>query len=188
MMDGYWQVVADHGPRAQSVSRRVPAAGGRRRERRARRGEVRAARRVLLSQVSARARAVVLAARQPGLPQPDGHAGQPGAPAGEPQGSEVSRLRRSRLRHRRQPGHRARPTEGRSDQEPARGQPHGAPADRLDAARAGHREHRPLRARGAAAPARHVGRRGVDESLVAGTAARRGVGAAGRTAVAAGGA
>ena len=51
------------GARPQSLSRGLPAAGGRRRERCARRGEVRAARRVLLPQVPARAGHVVLAAR-----------------------------------------------------------------------------------------------------------------------------
>ena len=78
-MDGYWQVVAEQGPRAQSVSRGLPAARGGRRDGRAGGGEVRAARRVLLSQVPARAGAVVLAARQPGLPQPAGHRPQSGA-------------------------------------------------------------------------------------------------------------
>src|SRR5439155_22917166 len=77
------------------------------------------------------------------------------------------------LRDRRQPGHRARPPQGRGRQGPARRQSHGPAADRLDAARADAREHRSLRPQGLARAARGVERRGLGEPLVAGAAARR---------------
>src|SRR5205809_510940 len=112
---------------------------------RPRRGTVRAARRVLLSQMSARACHLVLAARQPGLPKPRGNDEQSRAPGRESQDTAVPGLRRTGIRHRRQPSHSARSIERGSDRRPPRGQPHGAPADRLDAARTGPREHRPLR-------------------------------------------
>ena len=80
---------------------------------------------------------------QPGLPEPGRHHTQSGAPAGEPQGPAVPRLRRQGIRHRRQPGHRPRAPRGGGREEPARRQPHGAPADRLDAPRARPEEHRP---------------------------------------------
>src|SRR5262249_14949500 len=54
-----------------------------------------------------------------------------------------------------------------SDQAPARGQSHAADPDRLDAARAHPQEHRAARARGAAGPARDLGRQGLGEPLVA---------------------
>src|SRR5436309_1866682 len=62
------------------VPRGVPPARGGVRDGRAGRGRLRAPRRVLLSQVSARARAVVRAAGQPGLSQPPREQPQPGAP------------------------------------------------------------------------------------------------------------
>ena len=155
----------------ESLPGGVPAAGGGGRQRRAGRGALRAPRRVLLSQVPARAGRVVRAAGQPGLPQHGGGPEQPGAACGEPQDAAVPRLRRQGLRHRRQPGHRARPPEGGGRPGPAGGQPHGAAADRLDAPRAGAGEHRAVRPRGAARPARRLGGRGLGEPLVARTAA-----------------
>ena len=59
---------------------RASCSSSRVRDRRARRGRVRAARRVLLPQVPARAAAVVLAAGQPGLPEPARRRAQSGAP------------------------------------------------------------------------------------------------------------
>src|SRR5262249_4737140 len=53
-----------------------------------------------------------------------------------------------------------------------RGQPDAARADRLDAARAHAQEHRSARERGAAVAARHLGRRGLGEPLVARAAAQ----------------
>src|SRR3989449_547081 len=168
------------GARPQPVSRGIPAGGGRGRERCARRGKVRAARRVLLPQVPACAGRVVLAAGQPGLSQSRRHHGQSRAPGRKSQESGVPRLRREGLRHRRQPRHRARPFEGGSDQWPPRREFDGAPADRVDAARAGDGEHRALRPRGAARPPRFLGRRALGEPLVAGTAAAaRGAGGRG---------
>src|SRR6266581_4113194 len=86
-------------PRRQPVPRGLPAAGGRGGHRRARRGAVRAARGVLLSQVPSRSPRVVFAARQSGLPESRGRRAQPHALRGEYQRAPLSRLRRERLCH-----------------------------------------------------------------------------------------
>ena len=143
MMDGYWRVVEEQGARAQPVPRGVPAARGRLRDGCAGGGRLRAPRRVLLSQVPARAAAVGRAPGQPGLSQPAGRQPQPGAARGGSQDAALQGLRGQGLRHRGEPGHRARAPRRGSDQGPARRQPDGAGADRLDAARADAQEHRP---------------------------------------------
>ena len=93
--------------------------------------------------------------------------------AGGSQDAPLQGLRGQGLRHRGQPGHGARALDGGGHQAPARGQPDAAGADRLDAARADAQEHRAVRPRGAARPARDLGRRGLGEPLVAREPARR---------------
>ena len=89
LMDGYWEVVARAREGAESVPRRVPPARRGLRDGRPRRGRVRAARRVLLPQVPPRPGPVVLAAREPGLPEPPGRRAQSDAAHGQSQGSPL---------------------------------------------------------------------------------------------------
>ena len=110
----------EQGARAQPVPRGVPAARGRRRDGCAGGGRLRAPRRVLLSQVPARAAAVGRASGQPGLSQPAGRQPQPGAARGGSQDAALQGLRGQGLRHRGEPGHRARAPRRGSDQGPAR--------------------------------------------------------------------
>ena len=168
MMDGYWQVVTDKGQRGESVSRGVPAArGGRARP--TRDAEEKYARHVeYFYHKCLHCRAPYVA--PPGNQDYRSLVATVANPVRRAEDPKTLRYRdfvekgyviagspatvRDRL-------------EGRSRQGPARRQSHGAAPDRLDAARADAREHRPLRARGAAGPARHLGRRGLGEPLVA---------------------
>ena len=152
MMDGYWEVVDEEGARAEPVPRGLPPA-------RRRGGDRRRAPRPSTPGTSSTSITSACTCPRRTFAPPGNQdyrslrrhrCGNPVRRAGESQGPALPRLRRQGLRHRRQPGHRARPAEGRSRQGPARGQPDGAPADRLHAPRADAREHRPVRARGAA--------------------------------------
>jgi hypothetical protein len=143
-------VRGDPGHRAEPVSRRVPAAGRRRRDRRPGRSGVFLAHPVLLQQVAPHRARFLLRARIPRLPKSREHL-QERLPAysarghGEGRRLVIQGFCRQPAGHRREPVHRAPTTRG-GGPAAARRKLDGAPAHRVDGPRADAEEHRAVRA------------------------------------------